>query len=180
LGIDSVVFNFSEPVFLAGSGGSTPPDASSFTVNETGGGAPPSVIGVTQIDPQTYQVDLSRPITLQQWTTIIANVEDSAGNGIVSNGDMGPGVSEPDRIDVAHLPGNINQNNATLPEDLIAFRQFLSTGLAPNPCVDELYYNIDRMGDILPADLIRFRQILAGTAPATQNWLSANLLSPQP
>jgi len=159
---------FSEPVFAIGGG---PVGPGSFTVLETpGAGVGPAVTVVNPVSATTFELTLARIPTFQQWTTIIANVEDACGNLIVSNGDQGPGVEEPDRLDFAFLPGNINQDAQVTPTDLINFRQRIASNYT-SPCDELLYFDIDRDGAFpLPTDLIKFRQILGGAPPATRTW----------
>ncbi len=176
-GVTEVSFVFTRPVQKVGGG---TPDAADFTVTQTGAGTPPTVTGVSTTDNVTFTVTLSGPPALQEWTTIIADVEDVCGNPIESAGNMGPGVAEPDRIDIAFLPGDINQDGQVTPQDLINFRQFLAGGYH-NECEDIWYFDIDRDGVMPePQDLIRFRQLLFGTPPATREWSLADLNNEQP
>jgi len=178
LGVKSVVLVFSEPVF-APDGGEVKP--AEFIVGETGGGVPPMVMAVSTSDNVEFKLELDRPITLEEWTTIQAVVVDACGNLIVNQGDLGPGNPEPDRVDYGFLPGDIDQNGETVPLDLIRFRQFIATGVNPNDCAAYLYYDIDRDGAFpLPLDLIRYRQILAGAPPATKAWLAESMNAMQP
>ncbi len=181
VGVSEVTMVFNEPVFKVGGGGTTPADATSFIVTETGGGVAPSVVNVTTADNISYTVTLDRPITLQEWTTIRADVVDTCNNPIDNQGDLGPGVAEPDRLDMAFLPGDVNQTEQVSPQDLINLRQFLTAGAFQNDCADILYFDIDRDGVLPePQDLLRFRQMIAGTAPATRNWTLAVLNNTQP
>ncbi len=180
LGVSEVTFVFSEPVYHIGSG-TNPPDTTSFTVTETGGGVPPTVTGVVQVDPATYTVQLSRIVTLNQWTTVVANVKDAGGNPVVSSGNQGPGVAEPDRVDIGRLPGDVNQDGLVSPQDLINLRQFLTAGSFHNECADLLYFDIDRDGVMPePQDLLRFRQMISGTSPATRPWTLEQMGAEQP
>jgi hypothetical protein len=181
LGVSEVTFAFSEPVYHTGGLPVDPPDASSFTVTETGAGLPPSVAGVVQVSPTTYTVQLDRVVTLSEWTTIVAHVQDAGGNPIVSGGDQGAGAAEPDRIDVGRLPGDVNQDGIVSPQDLINLRQFLIAGSYHNDCDDLLYFDIDRDGVMPePQDLLRFRQMLGGASPATRPWALASMNATQP
>jgi hypothetical protein len=181
LGVNQVIMVFNEPVFKVGGAGSTPADTTSFIVTETGGGLAPNVVDVGTSDNISYTVTLDRPITLQEWTTIRADVVDTCDNAIVSVGDLGPGEAEPDRLDMAFLPGDVNQSAQVSPQDLINLRQYLTADSFHNECVDILYFDIDRDGLMPePQDLIRFRQLISGAAPATQNWTLAALNNPQP
>ena len=124
---------------------------------------------------------LDRPITLQEWTTIRADVVDTVGNPITNDGDLGEGVAEPDRLDIAFLPSDLNQDAQVTPRDLINLWQFLMRNSFHNACVDILYFDIDRDGVMPePADSIRFKQMISGTPPATRNWTLAQLNSMQP
>jgi hypothetical protein len=110
-----------------------------------------------------------------------AVVVDACGNPIVSMGDLGPGVPEPDRIDIGALPGDVNQSGQVTPQDLINLRQFLIAGLFHNACADAWYFDIDRDGIMPePQDLLRFRQMIAGAPPATRSWTLATMNAPQP
>ncbi len=181
LGVSEVTFVFSEPVYKLDGLPVDPPDATSFTVTETGGGPPPVVVGVLQADATTCTVQLDRIVTLNEWTTIVAQVQDAGGNPIAGSGDQGEGVAEPDRVDIGRLPGDINQDGLVSPQDLINLRQFLAAGTFHNDCEDELYFDIDRDGVMPePQDLLRFRQLLGGTAPATRPWALQELNAPQP
>ena len=181
LGVSEVTFVFSEPVYRTGGLPVDPPDASSFTVTETGAGSPPSVAGVVQVSPTTYTVQLDRVVTLREWTTIVAHVQDAGGNPVVSSGDQGAGVAEPDRVDVGSLPGDVNQDGLVSPQDLINLRQFLIAGTYHNDCDDLLYFDIDRDGVMPePQDLLRFRQLLGGASPATRPWVLAAMNANQP
>lgn len=176
-GVNSVDIRFNEPVFKIGGGAV---DTTSFVVTETGGGAAPGVLTVLPLDAMTFRVTLTRVITLRQWTTLRAVVEDVCGNPIANTGPGGA-ANEPDRVDVAALPGDINQNGTTQPNDLIALRQAFAGGFVP-PCQPtQNYFDIDRNNTQLqPNDLIRYRQIVAGTSPATTVWLNKNVLSARP
>lgn len=180
MGVRDIIMVFNEPVFKSGGAGTMPADSTSFLVTETGGGAAPDVVGVTTSDNITFELTLARPITPQEWTTIPADVVDMVGNPIDSQGDLGPGMAEPDRLDIAFLPGDVNQDGITSPQDLTNLRQYLTTGSFHNDCADLLYFDIDRDGVMPePQDLLRFRQMLTGTHPATRTWMVAELNNPQ-
>ncbi len=179
MGVDKLTVVFSEPVFAPGGAPVGPAD---FVVTETGAaGTPNPVAAVTQVNPITYDLDLTRIITLQEWTTVRAVVEDGTGNPISNMGDLGPGTPEPDRIDLAFLPCDIDQDGLVEPQDLIRLRQFLTAGLYHNACADDLYFDIDRDAIMPePQDLLRFRQMIAGTPPATRSWSLQTMNHPQP
>ncbi|NOT02301.1 MAG: hypothetical protein HOP29_16970 [Phycisphaerales bacterium] len=176
-GTNSVDIRFNEPVFKIGGGAV---DSTSFVVTETGGGAPPGVLSVVALDAMTFRVTLTRFITLRQWTTVRAVVQDVCANPIVNTGPGGV-ANEPDRVDMSHLPGDVSQNSSTQPADLINFRQAFAGGFAAACQPTTNYFDIDRNNTGLqPNDLIRFRQIAAGTSPATTVWLGKNILSARP
>lgn len=178
LGVNEVILAFSEPVCAVGG---ALVDASSFDVIETGPVAPPNVASVEALDPVTYKVTLDRLMTLGEWTTVRATIEDECGNPIVNNGNRGPGEAEPDRIDIGCLPGDVNQDGIVSPLDLINLRQFLTSASFHNECDDLLYFDSDRDGVMPePQDLLRFRQILTGASPATQSWALQEMNRPQP
>ena len=181
LGVDEVVIVFSEPVYRLGAEPINPPDVSSFSIIETGESAPPNVAAVEQLSPDSYRVVLDQIITIGEWTTLRADGQDGCSNRILNQGDLGSGQTEPDRIDLAYLPGDINQDGLVSPQDLINLRQYLTNGSFHNDCEDVLYFDIDRDGVMPePQDLIRFRQMIAGTPPATRSWTLETLNADQP
>jgi hypothetical protein len=180
-GVTEVIFVFSEEVQKVGGGAL---DAANFITRETGAGAAPTVTNVSTTDNISFTLTLSGPPTLQEWTTIEAiDVEDAGcgANPLRKEGDLGPGVPEPDRIDIAFLPGDVNQDGQVTPQDLINLRQFLTNDAFHNDCADILYFDIDRDGVMPePQDLLRFRQLISGTSPATRNWTLEAVNSVQP
>ncbi|MFQ5493741.1 MAG: hypothetical protein ACE5EX_00005, partial [Phycisphaerae bacterium] len=68
LGLTSAKIRFTEPVFTCGGDGL---GVDNFVMTETGGGAPPNVTDVILLDSSYVEVTWDRPITLQEWTTII-------------------------------------------------------------------------------------------------------------
>lgn len=168
LGVQQVAIRFSEPVRDVGSTGGV--TASAFTVTSTGLGAPV----VTEVDDSAnpmIRLTLSGPIRVQQWTTIVADVEDQAGNRIEKVGNQGPGVNETDRVDIGYLPCDVTQDGTVEPVDLLRFRQII-VGAFQNPEGEDLdYVDTNRNGVIEPIDLLFFRQLLLGTGNATQPWL---------
>lgn len=182
MGLDRLVVAFDQPVFAFGGG---PVNPASFVLTETGGGAAPSVSAVLDLSGtgERFEIQLSRPLTLQAWTTLRAEVQGAAGTPISNSGDLGPGSLEPDRIDVAFLPGDIDQNGTVQALDLLRFRQHLS-GTCGSNCPDcggpLLYFDTDRNGAIAALDLLRYRQLLFGTGSSTQPWSGASLNAAQP
>ena len=97
-----------------------------------------------------------------------------------SCGDAGPGVDEPDRVDVAFLPGDVDQSGLVQPLDLLRFRQIVFGTFSPPQGTSEDFIDTDRNGELEPLDLLRFRQLVQGTGSATQAWAGAMLDAPRP
>lgn len=188
LGVTRVVLKFNKEVFKAD--GVTEPDRLDFMVSQTGDGIPPGIVsaeyasvGSSGEDRSTIEVTLSRPITPREWTTIRAVVYDSCGVVIENLGDLGPGITEPDRIDIGFLPGDVNQNGCVSPLDLLAFKLAINVGTLPaNGCSDDLmdYVDCDRSGVVNPLDLICYKRLINGISPATRSWSGVCMSHPQP
>lgn len=185
-GLTSVVLVFSEPVRDLGSGAGGTLTAAAFAVSQTGGGVPPAVAGISQsVDPggrHVVTLTLSAPPQPERWTTIRAAVEDLCANPIADLGNLGPGVSEPDRLDIGVLPCDIDQSGLVGPVDFLRFRQFLfnTCGSACPSCDSStFYYDMDRDGLINALDVLRFRQWVFGTGAAARPWNGA-ALPPRP
>lgn len=186
-GLQEARIRFDRPVFK---GDGSDIDATSFELSECGQGEPPNVISAEYLDADhtVVRVRWDRPLKLQEWTTLRADVYNQVGVPILSLGDLGPGVSEPDRIDLGALPGDINQDGEVEPLDLIRYRQFIEDACSKNPkqtCPDcggeHFYFDIDRNDDFpLPADFLRLRQIFLGAPPATREWILEHLNCSQP
>ncbi len=173
LGIDTVWILFSEPVrdIDAEGGGLTD---GSFAVVSSGPNTP-SVETVDDSQNPLVKLTLSSTIQPGQWTTILIDVVDIAGNPILNLGDLGADNNEPDRIDIGFLPCDVDQSGTVQALDLLRFRQ-MSNGVFENPLgVDEDYIDIDRNGSNQPLDLLRFRQLFLGSGNATQAWSGASL-----
>ncbi len=184
-GLRSANILFNVPVFGTPAGGPVTP--ANFMMRECSGGPAPNVTNVMTIggNPSHLRVIWSRPITLQEYTTLRANVWNASGIQILNLGDLGPGNSEPDRVDYGFLPDDIDQNGRVQPLDLLRMRQKLLGSCPPSPtCPDcggeELYFDIDRGGTIQALDLLRWRQEWFGTGNATQPWAGIQLNCPQP
>jgi hypothetical protein len=178
-GVTEVAILFSEAVEDVGGGGLT---ADGFIITETGGGDPPGIVSVNGDSMPLVVLTLDRPITLQEYTTIQAVVQDMADppNVIVDSGNQGPEVDETDRVDIAFLPGDVQQSGDTTPFDLLAFRQIVNDVVDPTQGIDEDYVDTNRDGDITPFDLLMFRQLVNGTPPATRPWSGESLNNPRP
>ena len=182
-GLHEVFIKFNTEVFK--SDGESDVDAGNFTLTECLGGDPPVIDDVSYVggNKSYVRVHWDGPIALQKWTTLKADLFNSAGVPIEDVGDLGEGQQEPDRMDYAALPGDIDQNTRTEILDLLRYRSFLTGGACNCPdCGGEaLYFDTDRNfsgGQIL--DFLRFRQLLLGTPPATQAWLLETLDCEQP
>ncbi len=184
LGITSASILFNRRVF--GSPDGTKLTPANFIMTETGGGDPPIALGVFPTDdiPERVIVLWDRPITPGEWTTIVADVYSKQGFPIKSVGHLGPGVDEPDRIDVAFLPGDIDQNGLVSPVDLFVFRRIANGLCATNDCPScdgqLAMTDIDRDGELSPLDLFRYRQLINGLGNATQAWGGQFLTNSQP
>ncbi len=177
-GITEVTLCFNRPIRAIGG---ADPTAAAFSVRETGGATPPNIVEVETFNETRVTLTLDRPITPQEWTTIQADIEDSCGNAIPSSGDKGPGVNEPDRVDIGFLPCDIDQSSSVSPLDLFRFRQFVN-GVA-TPDVGQLtdFIDTDRNGELSPTDLFLFRQLINGVnPPATMLWAGASMNNPRP
>ncbi len=173
-GFDGFDICFTEEVRAIGGGPLTP---ANFTVSQTGAAPPPTVTAVNTSDDICFEVALSRIISLQEWTTVQAHVEDTCGAAIIDQGDQGPGVDEPDRVDIAYLPGDVDQSSATGPFDVLAFRQLVNGIIEPSSlgCSDAAcdYIDVNRnlqCGAQDPFDLLALRQMANGVSPATRVW----------
>ena len=126
-------------------------------------------------------VTLDRIITLQEWTTIQAVVVNANGIAIVDVGDLGPGVDETDRHDVAYLPVDVNQSGDNSPFDLLTFRQYVNGQIVPSCGILLDYVDIDRNNVFTPFDLLHLRQLINGNSPpATRVWAAESLNNPRP
>ncbi len=177
-GLNTFTLVFDEPVFAIG--GMTEIAAASVSIMETGGGTPPNVANVDVTNNPTIRVTLDRIITLQEWTTIIVNVEDTCGNAIASIGDAGPGVNEPDRLDIGYLPADVDQTQTVGPFDLLKFRQLVNSVATPTQGTLLDFVDTDRTGDVSPFDLLAFRRLVNGVEPATRAWAGAAMDNTQP
>ncbi len=178
-GLTQLALRFSEPVQNVGGGGLT---LDAFVVTETGGVAPPNVVSVNTDDMPLVVVTLDRPITLREYTTVRAAVQDFADtpNLIVDNGNQGPGTDETDRVDVAFLPGDVDQTGSVTPFDLLVFRQIVNDVTNPTQGMEADFVDTDRDNVIAPFDLLAFRQLVNGVPPATQSWSGETLNNARP
>lgn len=186
LGLDSVTLVFSEPVYKPGGGTLDPDD---FEVVESGPEPGPEIVSVDARNNPAVELVFSRGITPRAWTTIIAHVENGCADAILSEGNLGS-ADEPDRLDIAFLPGDIDQSGMVTPIDLLRMRQYIAQELDGGICsacphhvnggLAGDYFDTDRDRDVDPVDLLRYRQLLAGTGGATRVWGGATLLEPRP
>ena len=118
---------------------------------------------------------MAAPSTIQ-----VVNACNGVGTPIESLGDLGPGVTEPDRLDIGYLPCDVNQDHIVSPFDLLEFRLIVNAcGL---DCTADLNALVDTNRDeaITPFDLLTFRQLVNGTDPATFPWAGKTMNNPQP
>ncbi len=177
LGVTRVLMVFSEFVRNIENGGGLTID--SFSVSETGGGAPPSVIDVDDSQMPFVFITLDRPITPQEWTTIRADVEDQAGNQIENAGDLGE-EDEGDRVDIGFLPCDVDQSGVVSPIDLFVFRQLINGVVTPQIGLVNDFIDTDRNNTVSPLDLFLYRQLISGSGPATQAWAGAEMKNERP
>ncbi len=109
------------------------------------GGAPPSVVGLTQLGSGLHAVQLSGPIELAEWTTVELTVA----------GDTSGAQAEV-CFQIAHLPGDLDGNGQTNGNDPTRFGQ-----LFPNGAVKLADLNGD--GQVNLNDATTFGQIWNGT-----------------
>jgi hypothetical protein len=176
-GIDRLTMVFSQPVFAPGGGPLMPVD---FVVSETGDDTAPTPMAVDAVGNPLIEVTLSRIITPEEWTTVQAVVENEFGVPIVNLDDLGPGADEPDRVDIAFLPADLDQNGTVTPFDLLRYREIINGAFDPPAGTDEDFVDTDRNETITPFDLLSFRQLINGVSPATQSWDGESLNNPRP
>jgi Dockerin type I domain/FG-GAP-like repeat len=175
-GLSRVILAFTEPVRRRGGG---PLGPESFIVSETGGGTPPNIVDVETDNGHVVDVVFDRVLTLREWTTIQADVEDLAGNPILECGAEAC-ENETDRIDVGFLPGDIDQNGTVTPIDLFRFRQYVNGTSTPPVGTLSDYVDTNRSGTVSPLDLFSFRQMINGVGSATQSWSGVSMNSDRP
>jgi hypothetical protein len=183
-GLMSLTMVLDEEVRSIGGGSLSP---ASFVVTETGGGSPPSIASVAAkiVNGQhVVTISFDRPITLREWTTVQAVVEDVCGNQIENVGNMGASVNEPDRIDIGFLPGDIDQRGSTQPLDLFMLRAAIVNGtLPPNTCAGLSVVDladVDRNGVVEPIDVFFYRQLINGVGASTRPWGGAVMANTRP
>ncbi len=175
-GITTVSITFTEPVRNIGGG---PLDATAFELTTTGA----AIIGVASIeavDSPTIVITLDAPLAPGSWYTLTASVEDMVGNAIENQGNLGPATDEPDRVDIAFLPADIDQDGTVGPFDVLRFRQYVTETAEPEQGVVADFADINRGGTVDPFDLLTLRQLVNGVTPATQSWSGVTLDSPRP
>lgn len=178
-GITSAQMRFSESIF--GSPTGDPVTIENFTISSTGGITP----GITSIDITdapfpVVTFDFDGPIPLQHWTTIVAYIYDANGDPILNEGSLGENGDEPDRLDMAALPGDIDQNGIVEPMDIFRFRKLVNSENTPSVGTIEQFADLDRNGAVEPLDLFRFRQILVGVGLSSQPWSGQSLKETRP
>ncbi len=177
-----VVFN-REPF---GDAFGAPVTPANVSVSVTGGVAP----GIANVakSGNVVTVELDGFIPLQEWATFDFSVFDDDGTEIVDNGNEGEGVDECARLDVAALPGDVNNNGDTQPQDLSRIQASFSAGapftMLPDAhirsgSIDD-YFDISRGNGFQPQDISREIAALNGNAPFTRNWNGVGLNNPQP
>ncbi len=113
--------------------------AECFAVSETGGGSPPSIVGIDQLPGNEVRVNFDRPITEQQWTTLAY---------------LGTGGKT--LIDVGFLPGDVNQSKQSTGRDVSELIDCLNEIVV---CAD-YQTDINRSGDPNGNDITRLINVL--------------------
>ncbi|MCH7526917.1 MAG: hypothetical protein IID39_05730 [Planctomycetes bacterium] len=181
LGLDTFNVVFSGEPFGDAVGG--PVTLANVSVEVTGG-AVPNITGVVK-NGDTLTVQLDRILTPQEWTTLVFDLYDSDGVRIIDNGNEGEGADEAARLDVGFMPGDVNNNGATQPQDLSRWIRSWNDGNPIFP-VDvsnghpDDYLDISRGDGTQPQDLSRVIQLLSGTGDATQVWNGLGMNSARP
>ncbi len=188
LGIYEITIVFSQQVVDLTTGGAL--SAASFSISETGAGLPPvileiedCVVGVPgcdfvgEIGHHHVKLCLDRRITLQEWTTFTANVQDLGGHEI--RRDCWACPNPTDHVDVGFLPCDVDQTEDVDPFDLLLFRQYVNEVVVPGQGIVEDYTDINRSGELDPFDLLRFRQLILGVQ-ATQPWAGETMKNQRP
>ncbi len=178
-GIAQTTILFNKPVESVGGGALSPAD---FVVTETGGGTPPTVTAVDDSQMPLVVLTFDRPITVQEYTTVQAVVQDTLDPPTVINnaGNQGPGVDEADRVDIGFLPADVDQDGQAGPFDLLRFRQIVNDQFTPTQGVQADFVDMDRDAAVGPFDLLAFRQLVNGVTPSTQSWATQSLNNARP
>ncbi len=170
-GIAQISIAFDEVVHDAISGGPVSVDSFTLTLtSDLAGLAPPVITSVAPGPGGAYALTLDRPITPGAWTTIIANVQDTAGNPAADNA-----------MDLGFLPGDVSGDLLTNTQDLLATITGLNACAAAASCasIDVLpELDLNRNGIANTQDLLRLIQLLNGVN--TQNPWNGVSLPPQP
>jgi subtilisin-like proprotein convertase family protein len=145
-GLSSFVFTFDDS--------STVVD-SCFDVVETGGNAPPNIVGVVQLGGNQVRLDLDRPITAGEWTTVGYN-----------------GVFTQSLVDIGFLPGDVNQSGKVTGADITELIDCLNNQIF---CAD-YQTDIDRSGLTNGNDITRLIDVLQDPVCDPFPWLNEELV----
>lgn len=128
-----------------------------WTIEETGGGTPPSIVTVDQLGGNRVRLNLDRPITAGAWTT------------------FGYKGDTPSLVDIGFLPGDVDQSGTSTTFDISALVDCLN-----NNAVCAVYQkDIDRSGLSNGNDITRLIDVLQGPPQDPFVWLNVSL-PPQP
>lgn len=178
-GITSTTMRFSQPIY--GTPTQDPITPANFSISTTGGTTPTIThIEILEANQTIVRLNFNQPIPLQHWTTVVADVFDMNGTPIESRGSLGESGNEPDRVDLAALPGDIDQDGTADPRDVFQFRSLVNAEEPPLEGDIEQFTDIDRNGVLNPIDLFRLRQVLLGIDLASQPWANQSLLATRP
>lgn len=131
--------------------------ADCFSVSETGGGSPPNVVSVDDLGGNRVRLNLDRPITAGQWTTV-------GYNGIQRS-----------LVDIGFLPGDVDQSGVATTFDISALVDCLN-GIGQCAVYQT---DIDRSGLSNGNDITRLLDVLQGPACDPFVWLNYEL-PPEP
>ncbi len=180
MGLDRITLVFSEQVYNVGGGALS---SSAFSVTQTNNNHdppldPPNVECIEDLgvigEWHFVTVVLDRILTVQEWTTIIADVEDLDGN-MIQRSPVCDGNDELDRVTVGFLPADVDQDELVGPFDVLRFREYVNGVNKPPQGVTRDFVDLDRDGIIDPFDLLLLRQLILGVSPAARVWAGETL-----
>ena len=129
-----------------------------FSVTETGGGEPIQIASVRKFGENQIQISFDRPLTVQEWTTLTYQ----------------PLGGEAVKIDVAFLPGDVNQSRKSTGSDISDLIDCLDSGR----CSD-IETDINRSGEANGSDIVDLIDLLTETNKYPRVWLNEEI-GPEP
>jgi len=128
--------------------------AECFTIGETGVRRPPHVQGLKQLGDNRIRLDLGRPITAGEWTTITYHHTD-----------------DPWMIDIGFLPGDVNQSRVSTGGDISDLIDCLNQQVSCEPYQTDM----NRSGVPNGNDITRLIDILTSSPQDPTPWLNQQL-----